>query len=115
MLFFHRRIDRNSSYANPQKLKEIIDGSEPHLLIDVRTPSEYASGHIPTARLIPHRQIVSGVPTTDKDQLIVVYCQSGARSATAKRSLLAAGYSNVVNFGPVSRWPGSLDSGGEGE
>jgi phage shock protein E len=79
--------------------------------VDVRTPQEYSAGHIPTAVNIPVSTIAKQFPTEDKDALIIVYCASGMRSATAKRTLDAAGFTNVVNFGPVSRWEGQLATG----
>ena len=73
------------------------------LLIDVRTPGEYLSGHIDQAINIPHNTITSeiGRHTKDKEDPIVLYCHSGMRSATAKRALLRAGYTNVVNGGSL--------------
>jgi rhodanese-related sulfurtransferase len=39
-----------------------------------------------------------------KDERIVVYCRSGARSASAKRTLESAGYTKVFDLGAMSRW-----------
>jgi len=69
--------------------------------IDVRTAEEYAAGHVTEAINIPYEQIGARVAevTTDKDDLIYVYCRSGRRSGIAKKTLEDAGYRNVVNVG----------------
>ena len=78
------------------------------MLIDVRTIAEYAQRYIPTAVSIPYDTIAKYLPTTDTSALIIVYCASGKRSAAAKATLDKLGYTNVVDFGPVSRWKGAL-------
>ena len=80
-------------------------------LIDVRTPQEYQSGHIPGSISLPldHAQaIMQLVP--DKKTKIFVYCQSGARSAKAADSFQHLGYEDVVNIGGITRWKGNLES-----
>ena len=74
-------------------------------LVDVRSPSEFASGHIEGAVNIPLQQLPKrmgelGLTT----QPIVVYCRSGARSARARNQLMETGYSEVHNLGPMSAW-----------
>ena len=70
------------------------------LVLDVRTPKEYEEWHFPGARNIPVYLLdeqLSGLG--DKDQIIVVYCRSGSRSSSAKRLLLEAGFTHVLNGG----------------
>jgi rhodanese-related sulfurtransferase len=99
-------------YTDPAKLAELIAGKGvPYILVDVRTPAEYASGHIPTAVNIPNTEIAARPPMDDTSALIIVYCRSGARSASAKQTLEKLGYSNVVDFGSVSKWREGLVEG----
>jgi rhodanese-related sulfurtransferase len=86
----------------------ISAGTTPYILVDVRTPQEFSSGAIPTAVNIPYDSIVDKPPTADKKALIVVYCRSGSRSSMAESMLRRAGYTNVVNFGGISRWKGEI-------
>ena len=69
--------------------------------IDVRTPGEYASGHLPQAQLIPFDAIEVGVAKLDlaKGTPIYLYCAAGGRADKARRILLARGYTNVTNLG----------------
>jgi rhodanese-related sulfurtransferase len=100
------------NYEEPAMLAELVAANQvPYILVDVRTPAEYASGHIPTAVNIPNTEIAARPPTEDTSALIIVYCRSGARSASAHRTLQGLGYSNVVDFGSVSKWREGLVEG----
>jgi rhodanese-related sulfurtransferase len=93
--FLSGRADKDADI--PALLK---DGA---LLIDTRTPGEFSSGHIEGAVNIPHNLIAQKIGDHPKDQTIIVYCHSGARSGAAKRALEQAGYTRVVNGGSLSR------------
>ena len=71
--------------------------------IDVRTPAEYASGHLEQATLIPFDGIEAGVAALNlsKDTPIYVYCAVGGRAEKAKQSLEAQDYSQVINVGSL--------------
>lgn len=84
-----------------------------YIILDVRTPSEFAEKHIPNAINIPNENIgtdeISQLP--DKDQLIMVYCRSGRRSKEAAEKLVKLGYTNIVEFGGIIDWKGETVSG----
>lgn len=68
------------------------------IIIDVRSEDEFLAGHLPNARLIPHTQIgdyVEGL-SAQKDETIVLYCQSGTRADTAAGVLEKAGFKKVT-------------------
>jgi phage shock protein E len=73
-------------------------------VIDVRTPGEFRSGHVAGAVNIPVDQIGERISevTTNKNETLLLHCQSGGRSAAAKRDLEALGYKNVVNLGSLA-------------
>lgn len=74
-----------------------------HYLIDVRSPQEFASGHIPGSMNVP-LQTIFAIANSDiqpKDSLIV-YCASGMRASQAVQVLESMGYRNIVNAGTVS-------------
>ena len=79
-----------------------------YIILDVRTPEEFAEKHIPGAINIPNETIgTDEIPELpDKDQLILVYCRSGNRSKQASEKLVALGYTNIVEFGGINDWPG---------
>lgn len=101
--------EQAADYRSPETLEALVmEAGKPYLLVDVRTPFEYESGFIPTAVNIPVQDLPAGLPEVPKDSLIILYCRSGNRSATAARIFREAGFSNVVDFGGVYRWPGEL-------
>ncbi len=101
-----------SRYEKPGNLVDLVEnGGREFIIVDVRTPREYRSGHIPGAVNIDHREINSQPPEVDKDTLIVTYCRSGARASRALATLERLGFDNVINFGGVSSWPGELVTG----
>ena len=81
------------------------------VVYDVRTAEEYTAGHIPGSVNIPYDVIGSQIPVSDKDAAIVVYCRSGNRSGRARATLESLGYTNIVDFGAVSKWRGDLKTG----
>lgn len=70
------------------------------IVIDVRSPQEFAEGHIPGAICIPEyniqREIRNKVPNINS--LIIVYCDSGVRSKNAQKILQKMGYKQVYNL-----------------
>ncbi|HEY5213394.1 MAG TPA: rhodanese-like domain-containing protein [Acidobacteriaceae bacterium] len=75
------------------------------LVIDVRSPGEFASGHLPIAVNIPLPEIESAVPrrVKDLDKVLLLHCQSGMRSGVACKKLKRLGYANTFNLGSYAR------------
>ena len=68
------------------------------LLLDVRTPQEFAAGHVPDAMNIPVDDLRSRLGDLPHDRQIAVYCQVGQRGYLATRILRQAGFP-AVNVG----------------
>ena len=83
-----------------------------YIILDVRTPEEFAEKHILNAINVPNEEIgteeITELP--DKDQLILVYCRSGNRSKQASEKLVALGYTNIYEFGGINDWTGETVS-----
>ncbi len=77
-------------------------------LLDVRSPAEYAGGHIPGAALLPVDLIASAPATLEPEgKPWLVYCEHGVRSLHAARILVQAGFPDVINMsGGMSAWRG---------
>ena len=91
----------------------MMEEGSSYIILDVRTPEEFADKHIPGAINIPNETIsTEEIPELpDKDQLILVYCRSGNRSKQASEKLAALGYTNIVEFGGINDWPGETVTG----
>lgn len=72
------------------------------LILDVRTPEEFARGHAEGSVNLPLGQIAQGTRKLDKQRPILVCCASGARSAVAATQLRAQGF-EALNAGPWTR------------
>jgi rhodanese-related sulfurtransferase len=68
-------------------------------LVDVRTPSEFAQGHVKGSANIPLDRIPTQLAKFKDKENIIVFCRSGNRSAQAKSILENNGFKNVVNGG----------------
>lgn len=76
-------------------------------IIDVRSPSEFQAGHIKGATNIPVDEFAQRIQEIEtlaggKDNLVVLYCRSGARSGRAYHMAKNANFSNIVNAGAMS-------------
>ena len=71
------------------------------ILLDVRSPEEYASGYLQGALNIPHDRIGAEITAVapDKSTQVILYCRSGRRANTALETMRAMGYTNVSNYG----------------
>ena len=79
-----------------------------YIILDVRTPEEFAEKHIPNAINVPNETIGENeIPELPrKDQMILVYCRSGNRSKQASEKLVKLGYTNIYEFGGINDWTG---------
>lgn len=77
------------------------------VLIDVRTPEEFAQGHVANARNIDFRapDFATKVQSLPHDKTLIVYCRSGNRSGQSMQVFSHFGYRNVKNVvGGISAW-----------
>lgn len=88
--------------AFAQKLKE-----QPGVVLDVRTPEEYAEGHLPNAQLLNFydEQFREKLEQLDKNKTYYVYCRSGGRSSRAVALMREMGFQRVYNLeGGIMQW-----------
>jgi rhodanese-related sulfurtransferase len=85
----------------------IIQETDDVVILDVRTQAEFESGHIEGALLIPHNQLKESASELlpRSDQVILIYCRSGNRSAQSAKLLIELGYIHVFDFGGILDWP----------
>jgi phage shock protein E len=75
------------------------------VVIDVRTPEEYASGHIPGALNIPFDQVARRISEVDAPHGVALYCMVGPRARKGESALLSAGYTSVLHLeGGLAAW-----------
>lgn len=88
-----------------QVLSEQLGTDHPPRLIDVRSPAEMARGVLPHAEELPLHLLPLRMQDIPKEEPVVLYCRSGARSYQACAYLMARGYMNVINLrGGILDW-----------
>ena len=72
-------------------------------IVDVRTPGEFAGGHVEGSVNIPLDQFQARISEIDPAEPVILCCASGGRSGMAKQILEAAGHPHAHNAGPWTR------------
>jgi phage shock protein E len=83
--------------APVQNLQEAI--AQGALLVDVRSPGEFAQGHVKGSVNIPVETVANNIQQFKNHPAIIVFCRSGNRSSMAKSILEQHGFTNVINAG----------------
>jgi phage shock protein E len=95
---------RGLDEATATRVRQVVDAGAK--VVDVRTVEEYGQGHVDRAVNIPlHTLPVRMHEVGPKDRPVVVYCRSGGRSAQAADLLRRAGWSEVIDVGPMTAYP----------
>jgi rhodanese-related sulfurtransferase len=97
----------SSQPVEPGELARALAQPDAPLLLDVRTPEEFAKGHVPGARLVPLQELASRLAELDayKQRGVIAYCEVGGRAAKAADLLRANGFANVrLLDGSMRRW-----------
>lgn len=93
------------------ELSQRLQESRSPVILDVRTPGEYLSGHIKGALNVPHDELERrlGEIPGDRSSEIVVYCQSGRRAGIAEKILVERGYTDIKHLtGHWQNWSAQL-------
>src|SRR5208282_1724082 len=101
-----RRVKSQIDEVDPSEVKELLQ--EGVAILDVRGSEEFATGHLPGARSVPRGHLESRIESVapDRSAELILYCQSGVRSAYAARTLQEdLGYSHVRSMiGGITLW-----------
>src|SRR5579875_422131 len=101
-----RQIKSRIVEVDPSEVREQLQNGA--LVVDVREAEEWETGHLPGARHVPKSYLESRIEgaAPDRDQHVILYCQSGNRSAWAARTLIEdLGYTNVESMtGGIALW-----------
>src|ERR1700691_815868 len=101
-----KQVKSQIDEIDPSEVRELI--GEGVAIVDVREAEEFAAGHLPGAKHVPRSYLetrIEGV-VADRDAQVVLYCQSGNRSAYGARTLTEdLGYTNVTSMtGGITLW-----------
>ncbi len=102
---------KSTELSNYEVLSEALaNKSVPGLIVlDVRTPEEYAAGHIPGAVNLPLDRVFYEFPSKSATAPLLVYGRPASSDARKAADILRTrGYRNVILFGSISQWKGDL-------
>ncbi|MFW5693984.1 MAG: rhodanese-like domain-containing protein [Alkalispirochaeta sp.] len=100
------RLFGAAGIASTARLQQLID--EGALVVDVRTPAEFAAGHVEGAINIPLDEIVDRTHELGEDgNPVILYCNTGNRSGQALVRLHRSGRTNLTNGGGLHHMPAS--------
>jgi len=100
----------NQTDITPTEVAEKIASGAEVLLIDVREPYEWSTGHVEQATHIPLGQVPTRLGDIPRDKEVVMICRSGNRSERARQYLAEQGYTRVKNLvGGMQRWSREVD------
>jgi phage shock protein E len=100
-LFYLNKLKNSKNMIPPQKFKELLQ-EESGVIIDVRTKSEYNSGHLKKTDYnfdMSSSDFEQKLKKLDKNKNYFLYCRSGARSGRATQVMKRNGFENVYNVG----------------
>ena len=104
------RDNQTKENLNPAETEKLLkdQGNEPGIIVlDVRTPGEFSSGHIAGAKNIDFNSnnFEDEIYRLDKNRVYLVYCQSGIRSSRALLMMKDKGFKSLKNLdGGLSKW-----------
>lgn len=90
----------------------LMKNDKDFVLLDVRTPEEFADGHIPGAVQLTNETFTKQDAENliaDKNQTVYVYCRSGRRSKNSSQKLVNFGYTNVIEIGGIASYSGPIE------
>ncbi len=91
--------------VSPQDAFERLKAGKTIQLVDVRSEEENKQGYITGARSIPLQELGNRTSEINKNEPVLLYCQSGARSGMALALLKGKGYSQIAHIsGGISAW-----------
>ncbi len=111
-VFLQGCFSQASGDITPEQAESMLSSGKNITALDVRTPGEFAAGHIPGAINIDigNPKFASLINSLDKNGEYVVYCRSGIRSAKAAGIMKEAGFKKAHNMkGGISAWGGPLE------
>ena len=101
----HPSVDPAAHETNAKQLHSLLDRDGKVLILDVRTPQEYARGHVPEAVNVPIDQLAWKIKQmqVSKNTTIVTMCDHGGRSSRAAMQLQKMGY-HATSFCRIDSW-----------
>ena len=96
-------VEQDQDVLEPERVAELMEADEAQV-VDVRTPEEYAAGHIAGAEHIPFDELTARSETLDRSRPLVFLCRGGDRSTLAMQAFAASGWDARTMAGGMVGW-----------
>jgi rhodanese-related sulfurtransferase len=98
-----------AAHVTPMTQEQLLEHQAKHpghlVVLDVRTPEEFAAGHVPGAKNVPYDLVAARLGEIPRDKDVVLYCKSGRRAGLAADVLAANGYTRLSHLeGDMTAW-----------
>ena len=98
-----------AAHMTPMTQEQLLEHQAKHpghlVVLDVRTPEEFAAGHVPGAKNVPYDLVAARLGEIPRDKDVVLYCKSGRRAGLAADVLAANGYTRLSHLeGDMTAW-----------
>ena len=98
-----------AAHMTPMTQEQLLEHQAKHpghlVVLDVRTPEEFAGGHVPGAKNVPYDLVAARLGEIPRDKDVVLYCKSGRRAGLAADVLAANGYTRLSHLeGDMTAW-----------
>ena len=98
-----------AAHVTPMTQEQLLEHQAKHpghlIVLDVRTPEEFAAGHVPGAKNVPYDLVAARLGEIPRDKDVVLYCKSGRRAGLAADVLAANGYTRLSHLeGDMTAW-----------
>lgn len=106
LFVWHANADAPPAYITPVSVAELVEQGFNGVILDVRTPEEFAQAHIPHALNVPHPLLTNHLATLGKtDTPLLIYCRSGRRARIAMDQLHDLGFRKLYHLtGDMQAW-----------
>ncbi len=104
------KLPANGSKITAQEAQATIDADKDIMILDIRNQEAYDTKHIANAVLLPSDEIKEKAAAVlpNKDQTILVYCNTGKNTAGVVAELVKMGYTKVYDMGGIQDWTGAV-------
>ena len=101
----HPELLQSTQRVSPPMLAEELASAYPPLIIDIRTPNEWNSGHLTGSINLPLSQLQQHLDQVPRDRRIAIHCAGGYRSSIAASILSRQGITNIIELaGGIAAW-----------
>ena len=98
-------------HVNFDEARQVLGDNQGAIILDVQTPENFEKKHLPNAKSLPLEELQAKnfASLPDKNQTVLIYCQTGQRAEESAQILIDNGYKNVYAMDGIAEWKGKFE------